>query len=473
MYWHCLTINYRTLLPAKKCSLLRALAALILQKKPMKQLEVLIFHPDTVVVKFDEFIPQHAGFTAYVLDGAVIPVECTIGPKTIVLIWDTLHDQQGILCLEAIRRKNTTVPVFMVAENPTEAYILAALRLHAHDFFRLSDTTNADIRKAIQKIMQASHQTWITRQGRRLNFITRRTAEFWQLFVQYAQLKHSPQSHNVLGVKSPQVSLWFNDNHEKEYASDIAVQFFGAFRLRIKGKTVPEIRGKKNAEVLAYLLYNHEKSVHKDVLMEKFWGHVNSISARNSLNVAICNLRKYLAGVYPNGEIILYDSDSYSISPHLEVTTDIDKFQYLWNKGRAIEAAQGLQQAMGLYQKATEVYKDEFLTNNRYEEWCESERDKLKETYLFMLNRLSTHFFKQKNYNQCVHICQRMLEKDSCLEEVHRKLMVCFHLLGHHDLALKQYFKCEKSLDKELGLTPSDVTRTMFLQIKTGNLEVI
>ncbi|MFZ4634536.1 MAG: AfsR/SARP family transcriptional regulator [Saprospiraceae bacterium] len=436
----------------------------------MKKLEVIVFHSDTVVIKFDEFIPQQAGFSTYPLQGAEIPVECAIGPKTIVLIWDTTQSRQGILCLEAIRRISAKVPVCMVAENPTEAYILAALRLHAHDFFRLTENTSADIRRAIQDIMQESQQTWTAKQGHWLNFFSRRTADMWQLFKQLGQPIQNPASQHMLGIVAPQASLWFNDSPEKEYASDISVQFFGAFRLKIKGKSVPDIKGKKNAEVLAYLLYHHEKSMHKDVLMEKFWGHVNTVSARNSLNVAICNLRKHLGGVYPGGEIIVFENDNYRINPNLDVTTDIDKFQSLWKKGRAVETEQGLHQAVGVYHKAIEVYKDEFLSHIRYEEWCESERDKLKETCLFMLHRVSTHLFERKNYEQCVHICQRMLEKDPCLEEVHRKLMVCFYHLGHHDLATKQYTKCEKILEKELSLSPSEATRNMYLGIKNGKL---
>lgn len=432
----------------------------------MKPLEIVVFYTDTAEIKFDECIPPTAKLTAHRLTEACNQTEYTFGKNSVVVIWDTTHNLLGMRCLEAIRRYQVKVPVLVVAENPTETYILAALRLGAHNLLRISATTT-EIRQAINDLVQQPPQRWHAKQSKWLSGLANLATDAWQTLVQASQ---KIQRQDVLGIVPPQTLPFFNDKLEKGYTADISAQFFGNLRVHIKGKAAPEIKGKKNAEVLAYLLYHHEKSVHKDVLMEKFWGHVNTVSARNSLNVSMCHLRKHLSSVYPDGEVILYDNDSYCINPQLEVVTDIDKFMYLWKKGRTIENTQGLHQALHPYNKAMEVYKDDFLTNIRYEEWCEAERDKHKETYLFILHRLSTHFFEQKDFDQCVHICQRMLEKDPCLEAVHCKLMACFHHLGLHDLASKQYAKCEKILEKELSLSPSEATRSLHLSIKNGKL---
>lgn len=289
-----------------------------------------------------------------------------------------------------------------------------------------------------------------------------------RLFSLKANTSGDPGSAGNLGIAPHALLPFLNVKMEQDSAADIQVQFFGSLQVKIKGKTAPDPAGKKNATVLAYLLLNHDKSVHRDVLMDKFWSDVTPSSARNSLNVAICSIRKTLAQVWPNQEIILYNNENYCINPDLEVVTDIERFIYFWKKGRTIESTQGLADALGAYNKAMHLYRDEFMANIRFDEWCESERDNLQEIYLFILNRLSAYAFEHKNYDACINICTRMLAKDDCLEDIHRKLMRCYHAMGLTDLALKQYFKCEKALEKALNLKPSEPTRELFSKIQNG-----
>ena len=68
----------------------------------------------------------------------------------------------------------------------------------------------------------------------------------------------------------------------------IRVQFLGKLRVEINNK--PLILNGKNALVLASLLLEYPREIHKETLMQRFW--TDSLSAKNSLNVAICNIRK-------------------------------------------------------------------------------------------------------------------------------------------------------------------------------------
>lgn len=281
-----------------------------------------------------------------------------------------------------------------------------------------------------------------------------------------AELKtNSLEKLEALGIAPSSLLPILGSEKDWDANNDINVQFFGPLQIRIRDKTVPQIRGRKNASVLAYLLLHHSRSVHRDVLIDKFWSDVHASAAKNSLHVAICSIRKSLARVMREQEVILYENESYCINPELEVITDVEKFLYFWKKGRAIEAAQGLTNTLPAYNKAVALYQREFLENLGYENWCESERSNLREIYLFILNRLSTYFFEAKNYYACINVCNKMLATDECLEEVHRKLMRCYDGLGVPDMAFKQFFKCKKVLEEELGLEPSQPTVSLFAAI--------
>ena len=62
-------------------------------------------------------------------------------------------------------------------------------------------------------------------------------------------------------------------------------------------------------------------------------------------------------------------------------------------------------------------------------------------------------------------IFRMMLEKDDCLENVHRKLILCYYRLGRRDKAIRQYYKCSEALRKELNIEPSQSTKELFLLI--------
>ena len=63
---------------------------------------------------------------------------------------------------------------------------------------------------------------------------------------------------------------------------------------------------------------------------------------------------------------------------------------------------------------------------------------------------------------------RKMLSKDECMEEVHRKLIKCYYALGLSDMAFKQYFKCKKIMKEELDLQLSKPTVDLLESIKAG-----
>ena len=249
---------------------------------------------------------------------------------------------------------------------------------------------------------------------------------------------------------------------------DLKVRFFGKLEIEFQGKPIAEPHGAKLASLLAYLLYHHRKPLHREALMAKFWGNSDTESARNSLNVAFCKIRKLFSSAKSRKDVLLHDYATYRINPKLSVFTDADAFMELWRKGRAVEQSEGLEAALLYYNEASGLYRGDFLENHLLEEWCESERDNLKETYLFILNRLSDYFYQQHSYMASVNVCRKILAKDPCLEETHQRLMVCYKQLGMRDKAIRQYYACEETLKRELSVPPSDYTRGIFQELSRG-----
>ena len=71
-----------------------------------------------------------------------------------------------------------------------------------------------------------------------------------------------------------------------------------------------------------------------------------------------------------------------------------------------------------------------------------------------------------EQYLEAIKFSNLMLEKDCCMEDVHQKLMVCYHFLGRHAKVVRQFQKCEKMLKEELGIKPSKKTVALLESLR-------
>ena len=401
----------------------------------------------------------------YLLDRIDIesfPMDYVLGKKdivrdcTVVILW---FDTRNICAkIRQIRSNHPDLPIFLIIDDPTKEDLLFAIKHRITNVFTLPMEREL-LKQAIYGVVKCN-TGWkalaapVWRQARKM--LQGHRFGFWP----------SPADEYALQLVPPPYNFLFDAKVEAGQMYDLHINFFDNLRIYNGNGELPKIKGRKNQSLLAYLLYHHRRPIPRDKLMELFWGDVAPSSARNSLNVAISTLRKNLDVLLAGRNTIIYENECYSINPELAILTDVEQFNYFWDKGKAIESSQGLEHALGAYDRALALYQNDFMQHMLYEEWCEGERDILKETYLFILSRLSVFYFESKRYDPCINIGKKMLQKDKCLEEVHRKLIECYHALGLNDLAIRQYRKCEEILRKELDVQPSKQTRELLRKIK-------
>jgi DNA-binding SARP family transcriptional activator len=121
---------------------------------------------------------------------------------------------------------------------------------------------------------------------------------------------------------------------------------------------------------------------------------------------------------------------------------------------------------MAEYELAVSLYQGDFLADDPYEEWPVLTRERLRLTHLDTVDRLSYLYFSQGRYAPCVALCQRIVERDPCQEDAHRRLMRCYSRQGQLHLALRQYRICAEALRAELGVDPAAETTALYEQIR-------
>ena len=114
--------------------------------------------------------------------------------------------------------------------------------------------------------------------------------------------------------------------------------------------------------------------------------------------------------------------------------------------------------------------KGEFLEDEIYGSWSSLDRENLKEIYLVILDKISEFYMANHKYLEAIRLCETILEKDNCREDIYRRLMVSYFHVGQRSNALKLFHKCTKVLKYELEVKPTASTIELYRKIKESQL---
>jgi DNA-binding SARP family transcriptional activator len=201
------------------------------------------------------------------------------------------------------------------------------------------------------------------------------------------------------------------------------------------------------------------------MLMEAFWPNAVPESARNSLNVAVHGLRRALRAA-ADVPVVILDDGTYRLHPDVRLWLDVEEFEHRVGRWRELEESGELAEATAECEVAASLYQGDFLADDPYEEWPVLTRERHLLAYLDTLGRLSHLYFSHAQYASCAVLCQRIIERDPCREDAHRRLMHCYSRQGQPHLALRLYLACVEALRDELGVEVSPATIELHERIR-------
>lgn len=403
----------------------------------------------------------------------------------VVVIAQHLQDTDGGLKLLAqFQARFPHIPTVFLAEAFEKQTILSALRFGARDILESPVEAEA-LSRSINRLLEiygpvpdtvqleskprlsAKFKTWLSMiSGELKRGLINRTSE-----------NRMARCVNTLGMAAPEATPQGRQQTRKPRSvpepadlPDLDFRFFGKFQVRVQDRPIIRWPNRKGRMLLAYLAYNRNRRICKDILMDLFWPKVSPQSARNSLNVAIHSIRSSYARIDPYHEYIIYSDDCYCLNPQLRIRVDVDEFHKHWKKARFLADREGSARAIGELEKAAAVYGGDFMEEDLYEDWTVSERENLREIYLEILENLSRLYSMDGKPEVAIDLCHSILDRDNCREEVHRRLMLCYHRTGKRGRAIKQFHKCSKILKVELEVNPSRETSDMYEKIKADRL---
>jgi DNA-binding SARP family transcriptional activator len=278
---------------------------------------------------------------------------------------------------------------------------------------------------------------------------------------------HEAGMSNHVPLNSPAIIMASQAN-----AADtprLVVYALGAFEAYSDDEHITRWDSRKGQSILKYLLLHHKQPIHKERLMEVFWRDATEETARNSLNVAICALRKSLRGADPDFSHIIFRDDCYLLNPQLSIWLDYDAFLQHVESGRRAERGGDTALAIAEYEAAALLYQGMLFGEHDYEDWSQPLREHAQDCCLELLVKLSEYYLAQADYHNCIALCNKALAIEPAQELMHSRLMRCYSRQQQPYLAQRQYERCLLAL-RELNAKPSGETITLITQIRQGQV---
>lgn len=253
--------------------------------------------------------------------------------------------------------------------------------------------------------------------------------------------------------------------------STLRFQLFGKLNVQREARSLTGLDGRKEQELLCYLLVHRDRPHARETLASLLWGDTSTQKSRKYLRQALWHLQSALETNSPAGnQVLSVEHDWVELNLNSEWWVDVTVFE------RAFTDTQGMPSKLldsncaEMLKTAVELYKGDLL-DGWYHDWCLFERERLQNMYLSMLDKLMSYSLEHHEYETGWSYGSAILRYDRASERTYRQLMMMKYTSGDRTGALRLYDRCVAALNEELAVKPERRTRAIYEHIRADGVD--
>jgi DNA-binding SARP family transcriptional activator/pimeloyl-ACP methyl ester carboxylesterase len=242
---------------------------------------------------------------------------------------------------------------------------------------------------------------------------------------------------------------------------------FGPPRIELGGRGA-DLALRKGQALLAYLAVTG-RAHSRDALATLLWPDSDQQSGRASLRRTLHRVNQVLGP-----DMLDVTPETVAVSGKRELWLDVTAFEEAATAG--LTQGQAAHATLTELKRAADLYVDDFLAGFSladcpdFDEWQFFRADALRRRLVEVLERLVELLGDRREPIEAIPYARRRVNLDPTDEAAQRDLMRLYALSGHKSAALRQYERCTKVLERELGLQPAPETLETVEAIRGGNL---
>ncbi len=245
--------------------------------------------------------------------------------------------------------------------------------------------------------------------------------------------------------------------------ADFKVYGLGTFYFEYKGKRIDGSNwvSKKALCILMYLLQERDCRINVEELVEIFWPESELEDGKKKLYNTIYLLRNSLKKSGVPKDIIESKNGSYSINIKYKIWTDWDYFEKNIN-----DLLDGKDYSIEELKSLLSLYHGEYFSSLKYEIWTDLNREKMKEYYLILIEKITERLYHKDQYRDTVNYLHKGIKYDPYRENFYLLYIKTLVKMGRIAEAINSYKKCERILKEELNVPPGDELKSEYQRIK-------
>lgn len=236
----------------------------------------------------------------------------------------------------------------------------------------------------------------------------------------------------------------------------LEVQLLGAFSIH-SGKKSLELPSRAAQSLFAYLLLNAGTGYRREKLAGQLWPDSREDAARDYLRHALWRIRKVLQSA---GSAGLLEANDLTVA-------FAAKGEYRLDAAEVARA--GESKTSNDLMKALAAYGGELLPGF-YDEWVVLEREHLQSIYEQEMGRLLGMLQQAGQWPEVLEWAEKWIALGQRPEPAYRALMSAHAANGDMSKVAASYERCVKTL-REFGVEPSEQTKSLYEDIKSGKYE--
>lgn len=227
----------------------------------------------------------------------------------------------------------------------------------------------------------------------------------------------------------------------------LLVQLFGAFAV-VSDRELDGLRTKKTKTLVALLSLRPGTLFPREQIAADLWPEATATSARQSLRMALANIRSVFGG-----DTVLVEQEKIGLNPDL-VTSDAAEFERLCSLGR--------------FQEGLDLVRGPFAIDLEHP-WLTAEGYRIHEAVAQAAVQLASEAADTLVRQAAITSLKRILSATGCREDLHIALMQLYLPEGLPSLAIAQFEILESDLADLWGEPPSPRAYTVIQNAPRNN----
>jgi DNA-binding SARP family transcriptional activator/predicted ATPase len=240
----------------------------------------------------------------------------------------------------------------------------------------------------------------------------------------------------------------------------IRIELLGKLRFLFGQQPLSSVSTNRLQSLLAYLVLHGDAAQSREHLAFLLWPESSESQARTNLRQLLHHLRRALPA-----ECSLLVADNQTVRWRLDGACSIDVIEFETAVGRAAEAEKkgDFISAREAFDEAAGLYQDDLLPD-LYDGWLETKREQLRQQFAEVLNRLAASLEMAGDFVAAIRHATKLVALDPLREPSYQMLMRLHVRNNDRSSALRVYHQCMRTLQRELGISPSKATQDLFTQ---------